>query len=927
MKPFKLMSFAKMVVCCMLILFFAATAQADFADVSDLVDVSTANARSRLDRRTRLVTSTVDIILSNVSDQALPSPLHAVILFSGADPANVQMPGASGGADDPLYGTYYFELGGTGTFAPGQFLTFNAVFIRSAAVRFTYDVKPYAEQAAANQPPVAHAGGDQEHTLPNGQTGMAITLDGTASLDPDGTITAYRWSGEPDPADVMAPSLFLGEGVHEFSLIVEDNQGLESEMDTVRVTIQAAPNQAPVANAGDDRTLTLQPGQGTVTVSLDASYSYDPDGEIAAYAWTGTPDPPDEMQPEVVLGEGTHTFTLVVTDTQGLASVPASATITVAPFEIGSPPVITLNPDTYVTSEGENLAFTMNATDPDGDMVMLSAAPKIANATFSTTPGVSATGTFTFTPDHAQQGPHVISIKARDPLGNTATAYAFITVTDVNQPPELTVPGPQTIDEGSMLTVTVEAEDPDGIIPVLSASNLPENAVFIPATGTLAFTPDFEQAGVYTVTFTADDGTDSREGAMEITVTDVPDGGTGGGELTLAVNTPESPTLLTSTRITGTVNSEGAPDLPRMTAALITGLAPAAASQGETVDIVLTGETSGDFLTHFEDGRSTVDFGEDVTVTGFTVTGPTEATAQLTVSGDAALGPRSVRVTTGNETALSIVGFSIEAGLAPVSGVLVDPDTGQPLAGALVGIAGTSYTTTTGADGSFYFADIPVGAYTLIFNAGDHELATTPINTLPGQTADVGTINLQSTVFDPSAPPSLSLHSVIGRGAARMLPTLSKSELKSLITDTILLAGESELGVLDDYGNQLNPNAGGDALMSLTPEGVEQMADRMMRGETMALPQLLAGYSFAFQWGGDGQRMALSEWLALIQEVVSQAWADRNNPDNIVPLLVFNTGGSLLPDPPQISERTRLNPLQAFLFSSSLAACMQDVTP
>ncbi len=75
-------------------------------------------------------------------------------------------------------------------------------------------------------------------------------------------------------------------------------------------------------------------------------------------------------------------------------------------------------------------------------------------------------------------------------------------------PPTLTVPGPQSVPELSMLAFTVTAADPDGQLCDLYASNMPGGASFTDNrdnTGSFAWTPDNFTAGLYDVYFTADD--------------------------------------------------------------------------------------------------------------------------------------------------------------------------------------------------------------------------------------------------------------------------------------------------------------------------------------------------------------------------------------------------------------------------------------
>ncbi len=78
----------------------------------------------------------------------------------------------------------------------------------------------------------------------------------------------------------------------------------------------------------------------------------------------------------------------------------------------------------------------------------------------------------------------------------------------VNGAPEFVAGGEsQAVDEGSALSFGVEATDPDGDALAYSASNLPAGASFDAETQQFSWTPGYTQAGEYTVTFTASDGT------------------------------------------------------------------------------------------------------------------------------------------------------------------------------------------------------------------------------------------------------------------------------------------------------------------------------------------------------------------------------------------------------------------------------------
>ncbi len=91
--------------------------------------------------------------------------------------------------------------------------------------------------------------------------------------------------------------------------------------------------------------------------------------------------------------------------------------------------------------------------------------------------------------------------------------------------PVITVPGPQSVNEGTLLSFTVSATDADGQPLVLRASGVPSGATFRDFhdnTGSFTWTPSYTQAGAYGVTFIADDtfgGADAK--GVPITVSNV----------------------------------------------------------------------------------------------------------------------------------------------------------------------------------------------------------------------------------------------------------------------------------------------------------------------------------------------------------------------------------------------------------------------
>lgn len=105
-----------------------------------------------------------------------------------------------------------------------------------------------------NITPIANAGPDQE--LEYAGAPVTVTLDGSGSRDPDGSIVRYSWfsndaAAAPDPDDVVQPTLSLEMGWHSFTLWVVDDHGHTSAPDSVVVAVGVPIDQMPVAPDAD----------------------------------------------------------------------------------------------------------------------------------------------------------------------------------------------------------------------------------------------------------------------------------------------------------------------------------------------------------------------------------------------------------------------------------------------------------------------------------------------------------------------------------------------------------------------------------------------------------------------------------------------------------------------------------------------------
>ena len=311
----------------------------------------------------------------------------------------------------------------------------------------------------------------------------------------DTTTRTFRWK----------PS-FDQSGVYAVDFVVDDGSG-GADRESITITVQHVDRPPVIQTIAD---LTVNEGE-LLQVQLTGEEPDKEDQNKIRFSMNNLPEGATFNPATAVLSwtpgfdqSGTYSNITAIMTAGNLADTTMFA-ITVN--HVNRPPVLAEIGDQAV-DENNLLTFQIKGSDPDKEdvgLIKFSAENLPEGATFDPDSLV-----FRWTPTFEQAGVYQgITFSVTDPAGLQDQKSITITVNQVDRAPTLLAISPITVNENEVIALQLSASDPDkedaGKL-VYSATSLPQGATLDAKTGSLTWTPGYDQSGSYEITFTVSDG-------------------------------------------------------------------------------------------------------------------------------------------------------------------------------------------------------------------------------------------------------------------------------------------------------------------------------------------------------------------------------------------------------------------------------------
>ncbi|MEN8788311.1 MAG: malectin domain-containing carbohydrate-binding protein, partial [Flavobacteriaceae bacterium] len=213
-------------------------------------------------------------------------------------------------------------------------------------------------------------------------------------------------------------------------------------------------------------------GEVPLTVNFTGSNSLDDVG-VTSYLWDfmdGTPTSSTADPTHTFTAVGDYDVELTVGDIDGNTSTNTVTIMVTSP--INQPPIIT-DPGDQNNFEGEVVSLQIDATDPESGVLGYTATGLPTGLVIDLATGLISG---TVSAGAAASSPFAVTVTVSDdgtPIESATVNFEWVIAVPANQPPVVTDPGDQNNFEGEVVSLQIEATDPESGVLDYAATDLP----------------------------------------------------------------------------------------------------------------------------------------------------------------------------------------------------------------------------------------------------------------------------------------------------------------------------------------------------------------------------------------------------------------------------------------------------------------------